>query len=148
MSKRQKPGSPVRGRPITWAILAVIFGVILFVRVQDESPDRYVVLDLNEHPPGTATPYVPKRRHFPAFYLVHTPEAEVHVVVRLAPKSRCLVVWDETSQRFEDPCTGSHYDWFGAQLSGQGKSLDRLYSERTEVDRVFIDMGVRFPGPS
>lgn len=141
---RQKPGSSVRGRKSVFAILALLFGVLLFVRTRDQSTERYVVLDLAEHPPGTATPYVPKRSHFPAFYLVHTTAGEVYAVVRLDPNSRCLVVWDETEQNFLDPCDGAGYNESGFALAAGAENLDRLYLERTDANRVFIDMGVRY----
>lgn len=128
--------------------IALFFGFLLFLRVEDRSPDRYVILDLADHPPGTATPYVPRRAHFPAFYLVHSPEGEVYAIVRLAPRSKCLVVWDDAEAAFVDPCDGARYGWDGTPLQHDGPSLQRLALERSEIGRVLVDLGKRLPGPT
>lgn len=147
MSKegRRRAGRFLYGRPQVLALIAVAFGILLLIRVKDESPERYTVLDLAEHPPGTATPYVPKKSHFPPFYLVHTPDGAVYAIVRRDPHSNCHVLWNEDENHFEDPCEGNLYDWVGAPLSREGAGLARLHIERSEADRVLIDMGIIRP---
>lgn len=149
MSKGRRRASPnSRGRQrLFFAVGALIFGLLLFSRVQDESPERYAVLDLAEHPPGTATPYVPHNRRFPAFYLMHTREGQVYAISRLAPQSGCLVVWDESLELFEDPCDDERYDWTGSPAGQKGEGLEHLPLERSEIDRVIIDLSTRLPNP-
>lgn len=144
MSKKPyATGAPTRRR--WWlAALAIAFAVLLFFRVTDESVDRYVILDILDHPPGTATPYVPKKRRYPPFYLVHTEEHELYAIVRLAPESNCLVVWDEDMELFVDPCDDSRYGWDGVHTLDQTITLSHLFIEDTDEEHVFIDMGRRF----
>jgi Rieske Fe-S protein len=130
-----------------YALGAIVFGVILFLRVEDTSPQRFALLDLSEHPPGSATPYVPEAGRFPAFYLVRTEDDEVFAIVRLAPESGCLVEWNEDEGRFQDPCDGRLYDRRGVPVGGQGRALYHLAYERSEIDMVMIDLGRRVPNP-
>lgn len=142
---RSKTG--LGGRKWVFALGAVLFGVILFWRVEDTSPQRFALLALDEHPPGSATPYVPEAGRFPAFYLVRTEADDVYAIVRLAPASNCLVAWDEDEAGFVDPCNGRRYDAAGIPIGHGGAALYHLPIERSEIDMVMIDLGRRVPNP-
>lgn len=146
--RRARRGAGPYGQKWLFALGAIALGIILFVRVQDQSPNRFAVLDLSEHPPGSATPYVPEARRFPAFYLVHTEQEQVYAIVRLAPGSGCLVVWDEEARLFQDPCDGHRYDWDGLPLGHDSEALQHLAIERSDIDMVLIDLGHRLPNPN
>lgn len=49
------------------------------------------------------------------------------VFLRRSPHGGCLLNWDATNQRFEDPCYGSQFDRNGNYVSGPSpRNLDRL----------------------
>lgn len=145
--RRGRSQAGLGGRKWIFALGAVLFGAILFMRVEDTSPQRIAVLSLDEHPPGSATPYVPEAARFPAFYLVHTEEDQVYAIARLAPASGCLVLWNEDNRQFEDPCDGRRYDWAGVPVDHDGEALNHLPLERSDIDMVMIDLGRKLPNP-
>lgn len=145
---KRRPHGGQFGNRLFYAALALLLGIVLFIRLPDETPQRYPVLDLAEHPLGSATPYVPHARRFPAFYVVRTKEDQVFALVRLAPASGCLVVWNEELEAFEDPCTKQTYGWDGTALGDEEiPGLLHLPVERSEIDMIRIDLGTRLPNP-
>jgi hypothetical protein len=65
------------------------------------------------------------------------------------PGSGCLVNWEASTQRIEDPCGGSKYTRTGEYVSGPSpRGLDRFAVEVKENGEVLVDVSALRVGPA
>ena len=126
------------------AVAAIAFGFRPAARVS--------VGQVGDFPPGSVTTMnlsVPDRLEpdIPIF-LVNDPAAGFLALHQRDPGSSCQVEWNEATQRFEDPCSGSKYARSGDYLEGPAlRGLDRFAVVVTDAGEVLVDVSAFQVGP-
>lgn len=123
-------------------------------------PSRYVHLGaVSDFPPGDA-PYIFNSKS-DWLYVVNTGDELLALNPRLAIGNwNCLVIWINTNERFEDPCSGAKLSLTGTWLGFGGdvywdgdprKNMDGRGLERYRLlelgGQLWMDLSAPTPGP-
>jgi hypothetical protein len=108
-------------------------------------PPPFVTENLDV-PPNLTTPMPALINPLPLF-VVYDEQAGLLVFYRNSPLSGCMVAWEESNERFTDPCYGDKFTRTGAWIEGQApRGLDRFAVQIDDGGAVYVDASMLIQG--